>query len=207
MCEQTYIGCPGCGATVNNIVHQESQTETIGFPLDEFGNIDREQEPSYGEDMHHEDLGLHCQACGWRGVELESECVDETCECEQCIEPEPDDPGPDPDKIVVLVRTQDRYIDLPTEFQKFHELRRQEVPPELLKLYRHRAIRFQPLPRWRAAEIHRDVLSIIDYAGIEIDFSFQMPDEAAYKLILPGFDPTKANYKGAPDAGHVAACA
>lgn len=183
----------------------ELSTERIEYHLDADGDIDHNTEADYSEGaIDHEDDGYKCLACGWVGASLDDECVRDDCECEDCVEPEPDDPGPDPDRIVVLRRTVDARFNLVKVFGD-------DVPPEFVQLWADRTTCFQPLPRWRAAELYTEYLT--DAVGAErtglpihIDFGFEMPDEAAYNLILPGFDPHKPDYKGAPDAGHVAAC-
>lgn len=206
MCERTFYGCPNCAEPADSEMRScELRTERVEYHLDSDGDVDHDTEPDYGEgDIDYEDDGYKCLACGWVGTSLDDECTSEHCECEECVEPEPDDPGPDPDRIVVLRRTVDQPLDLAKVFGD-------DVPDEFAQLWANRATFFQPLPRWRAAELYREYLC--DGVGAErtglpihIDFGFEMPDEAAYKLILPGFDPHDPDYKGAPDGGHVAAC-
>lgn len=206
MCERTFVGCPRCSepADSGSVVQRELATELIRYPLDDEGEVDRNAEPNYEAGhvaVSHD--GYECQACGWAGCDLEQKCRREDCECDECEEPDPEDAGADPDRIVVLRRTCDQPFDVEKVFG--------ESIPEFTKLWADRATYFLPLPRWRAAELYREYLT--DDVGAErtgipivIDFSFMMPDGDAYKLILPGFDPHKSNYKGAPDAGHVAAC-
>jgi hypothetical protein len=205
MCERTYWGCPNCGEPADSEMRScELATERIEYHLDSDGDIDHNIEADYSEGaIEHEDEGYKCLACSWTGACLDDECSSEHCECDECVEPEPGDPGADPDRIVVLKRTADMFFDpsLVYDMSKF--------PLEILRLWANRATWFQPLPRWRAAEIYRAYANDWDdiLGCVEIDFGFEMPDEAAYSLILPGFDPHKLDYKGAPDDGHVAACA
>ena len=203
MCERTFWGCPHCAEPADSEVRAcELRTERIEYHLDAEGAIDHNTEPDYGEDFTHEDLGYYCRACHSEFAQLDPHAVDESCDCDECVEPEPDDPGPDPDRIVVLRRTVDSQLNLVKVFGE-------DIPAEFIQLWANRATIFQPLPRWRAAELYNQYLT--DTVGCErtglpivIDFDFQMPDEAAYNLILPGFDPHKPD-KGAPDGGHVAA--
>lgn len=203
MCEREYIGCPNCSepADSGEVASRELMTELIRYQLDADGDINHSVEADYAGNVSHEDDGYECNACGWTGGRLQDDCTREGCDCDECEEPEPDDPGPDPDRIVVLRRTTDMLFDIHTVFDS--------PPAELVRLWENRATYFQPLPRWRAAEIYREHEDDWDtlLSCVQVDFSFTMPDEDAYKLILPGFDPHKPNYKGAPDAGHVAACA
>lgn len=206
MCEQEYVGCPHCSEPADGDVRRsELSTERIDYHLDSSGDITHDLEPEYSEDaIDCQDDGFKCLACGWMGSDLDYHCTSEDCECYECSDPEPDDPGPDPDRIVVLRRTVDQPFDL--------KIFGNDVPAEFSQLWADRAVLFLPLPRWRAAELYREYLC--DAVGAErtglpihIDFRFEIPDEAAYNLILPGFDPHKPDYKGAPDGGHVAACA
>jgi hypothetical protein len=206
MCEREFVGCPHCSepADSGSVVQRELATELIRYPLDDEGEVNRDSEPDYQGNVDVADDGYECVACGWCGSSLDEDCIPAECGCDECEEPEPDDAGPDPDRIVVLRRTCDQRFDVEKVFG--------EPVPEFMQLWESRARHFQPLPRWRAAELYREYL--IDPVGAErtglpivIDFGFTMPDEDAYKLILPGFDPHDPNYKGAPDAGHVAACA
>jgi hypothetical protein len=205
MCERAFVGCPHCSepADSGSLVQRELATELIRYTLDDDGEVDRNAEPDYQGNVDVTDDGYECQACGWSGSSLDEDCTTEDCDCDDCVEPDPEDAGADPDRIVVLRRTCDQPFDVEKIFG--------EAIPEFSKLWADRATYFLPLPRWRAAELYREYLT--DAVGAErtgipivIDFSFTMPDEDAYELILPGFDPHKSNYKGAPDDGHVAAC-
>lgn len=202
MCERTFIGCPNCSepADGGSVLQRELATELIRYSLDDEGEVDRNVEPDYQGNVDVTDDGYECQACGWSGSALNEECIGDDCDCDECEEPDPADEGADPDRIVVLRRTTDMFFDAKLIYE--------DLPPEILRLWENRATFFQPLPRWRAAEIYRQYVDDWDTTlnCVELDFSFTMPDEDAYKLILPGYDPHKPNYKGAPDAGHVAAC-
>jgi hypothetical protein len=192
MCEQTHVGCPDCATDTSQIVAIEERQERVSYRLDEAGSIDYDTEPDYGE-AYCEDAGYECEACGWRGSSLDDEAVDESCECEQCVEPDPEDEGPDPDKIVVLHRVTNELVEIGDDW-----------PQELIALWADRATNFQPLPRWRAAEIQAEFLTGTSIPVV-VNFDFPIPDESTYEMILPGFDPAKPNYvrKEPNDAGDV----
>lgn len=203
MCEREYVGCPNCGEPADNEMRQrELSTELIQYHLDADGDVTHNIEPDYHGSFDTTDDGYECLACGWTGSHLDSDCTSDHCECDECVEPDPSDEGPDPDRIVALRRMRDGQLPDLNDFPG--------CPEEVQRVFANRAVTFQPLPRWRAAEIHSSFLGLHEgELPVCVDFGFQIPDEAAYDLLLPGFDPLKPDTyrKERSDGRDVAACA
>lgn len=95
MCVETYNGCPGCGATHDDITWETSETYTHSWSIDEDGDADDCFESEGQGDTHNE--RYYCQNCGDHFASLE-EREPEDCDCEEC------EPEHEPDDIVVLMR-------------------------------------------------------------------------------------------------------
>jgi len=191
MCERTYVGCPTCYANHENLRQRELSTELIQYHLDSDGDVTHDIEPDYSEgaiDSSYD--GYECQSCGWYGGEIDHELSEDDCECDECVEPDVEEEGSDPDRIIAIVRNFDRKFPIDPNW-----------PRELVQLASDRTINFLPLPRWRATEIHDEHLR--ECPDFRFDFD-EISESVIRELMFDYSD--QPELKEAND-GNVPACA
>jgi hypothetical protein len=196
MCERTYVGCPSCYVNYEYIRVREYQTEVIKYHVDSDGDITHDHEPDYDGCSDTQNDGYECTGCGWAGGELDHELSEEDCECDECCEPDITEEGPDPDRIIAIVRNFDRKIDIEPNW-----------PHELVRLATDRTIHFLPLPRWRATEINSDLQDPeFPEPGDELfHFDFEEISESVIEKLMYDYS-DQPELKEAND-GNVPACA
>lgn len=174
MCEREYVGCPDCGAMVEDAIRRRvEQSETIEYAVDSNGDTNYDHEPSYGE-PHEDSSEYACMNCAWTGPDLDHEAVEEDCDCAEC-DPESEIADPsDPDNIVLLVRTQHHARYMPPT----------DAPAEVIKLLEDRTLTFLPVRAARASEINDSLAEIPICIDLETPVSPQMlndmiPEEEA----------------------------
>jgi hypothetical protein len=176
MCVEAYVGCPQCyrAADSGEVYEIRYQTETIHYYLDADGDTDYNQEPGYQEDLNAEDDGYGCE-CGWRGHQLDPECIREDCECSECVEP-------DYNEVEVEVADEDAYVTLCRPPSNLDEL-----PLELRVLAEDRCVWVAVMPRWRSAELFADWSHLIN---VEYEPSYSVPETLARELMptYPAYD-------------------
>jgi len=178
MCERTFIACGGCDAPVMELrsVQVYDRRERLIESVDEDGDACGDGEYEDGESELVESY-LECPQCGWTGSKssLDLDCVPDDCDCDECIEPEPDDEGPDPDRMVMLVRENDsRKFNL-------HE----SAPPELRLLLSDRTIDRLPMPRWRAVELWTQHIEPVGAWPLKVDFDMYVSEQLVRELMIP----------------------
>lgn len=195
MCERTYTGCPHCYANHEAIRSRTYSTELVRYHVDSDGDVTYDQEPDYNEGVTDtQDDGYECTECGWSGGELDIELSEESCECDECLEPDITQEGPDPERIIAIVRNLDRKLDIEPDW-----------PRELVRLATDRTIHFLPLPRWRATEIHDEHLAECEFPNEPFRFDFdEISDSVITELMFDYSD--QPDLKEAND-GNVPACA
>lgn len=167
------------------------QTELIQYHLDSDGHVTYDEEPDYNEESDSVEDGYQCLGCGWQGHELEEEVVPEDCECDECVEPDVEEEGPDPDRIIAIVRNFDRKFAIDPNW-----------PRELIQLANDRTTHFLPVPRWRATEIHDEHLRECP----DFSFDFSEISESVIAELMYDYSDQPELPKEAND-GNVPACA
>jgi len=180
MCEREYVACGQCSTPADELTYSERivNAETCTYSVDDDGEVrhDTADYPGDMETISTEDGHFECPNCGWCGTDLDYSCVSDDCECDECMPPEPDDEGDDPDEIVWLVRTNDsRRFDL-------HDT----SPPELRRLLRDdRTIDRLPMPRWRAVELWTQHIEPVGAWPLEVDFTTPVTESLIEELMIP----------------------
>lgn len=191
MCERTYTGCPHCHTNYEAIRVRTYSTELIRYHVDSDGDVTYDREPDYEEGVTDtQEDGYECTECGWSGGELDTELSEEDCECDECVEPDVEEEGPDPDRVIAIVRNFDRKFSIDPNW-----------PRELVQLASDRTIDFLPLPRWRATEIHDEHLR--ECPDFRFDFD-EISESVIRELMFDYSD--QPELKEAND-GNVPACA
>lgn len=149
MCEATYVACGGCDLPVTELSHVEvwDSRETHTQSVDEDGDPTGDGEYEGGGNEFVESY-YECPNCG-RVDSLDRDCSPEDCDCDECCEPDPEDEGPDPERVVCLVRPRDTRPQFGTGYALTY--------PEVKRLATDRTINSLAMPRWRAAEIMREL--------------------------------------------------
>lgn len=151
MCLNTYVACGGCDVAASELTYRTVwyRTEVEVQSVDEDGDPCGDSDWEDNGDSSSDSSEYLCPYCGWSGTNLDQECVDPDCECEECVEPESDDTCTWPDRPILLYRVADEP----------YEIIDADVPDEIVRLLTDRTIVRIPVERQRAEEIYDEILS------------------------------------------------